>query len=200
MREKIDDLKMPYTTYCTKYRSGFDIWEPVQSNPKLAPALQAFSATYPPPPSSISGTWSLDDLFLLPKARLKYYKKLYNRLLKTTEPGRSDHRLLGGALDTLEFLVGVAESRSTILAGSPEISHPPAAGSEDEVVIDTRSKDLPPILPPAAPAAGSEDEVVIDTRSKDLPTVLSPAVPTTDTQPTLESDASSPPKRWISEE
>jgi hypothetical protein len=133
----------------------------------------AFSNTYPPPSSSISGAWTLDDLFLLPKARLKYYKKLYNRLLKTTEPGRSDHRLLVGALDTLEFLIGVVESRSTILAGSPEISHSPLAGSEDEVVIDTRSKDLPPVLPSA--------------------------MSTTDSQPTLEGDASSPPEGSASE-
>lgn len=28
------------------------------------------------------GLWTLDGLFLLPYARLKYYKKLYSRLLK----------------------------------------------------------------------------------------------------------------------
>lgn len=109
----------------------------------------------------------MDALFLLPKARLKYYKKLYGRLLKTTEPGRSDYRLLVGALDTLEFLIGVVESRSAIQAGeASEISQPPSIETEDEVVIDTRPGELPPVLPPIQSVTSS--------------------------QPASESDASSP--------
>lgn len=145
------------------------MWEPVQSNTKLGPALVAFSTSCPPPPASESRTWTLDDLFLLPKARLKYYKKLYSRLLKTTEPGRSDYRLLVGALDTLEFLLGVVESRNSIQAGAAsEVSHPASVETEDEVVVDTRPKNLPPVLPPI--------------------------MPTADSQPTSESGASSPPE------
>ncbi|KXN89941.1 Rho guanine nucleotide exchange factor 37 [Leucoagaricus sp. SymC.cos] len=153
----IDDLRAPYTTYCTKYCSGFDTWEPVQSNPKLPGALATFSAACPPPASAENPSWTLDGLFLLPKTRLKYYKKLYSRLLKTTEPGRSDYRLLVGALDTLEFLLGVVESRSTIQPGDPaEISHPTATEQEDQVVIDTRPQESPPVLPPFLSAANSQ--------------------------------------------
>lgn len=145
----IDDLRAPYTTYCTKYCSSFDSWGPVQSNPKLAGALATFSATCPPPASSESPIWTLDGLFLLPKARLKYYKKLYSRLLKTTEPGRSDYRLLVGALDTLEFLLGVVESRSTIQPGEPsEISQPTTTEPEGKVVADTKPQDAPSVLLP----------------------------------------------------
>jgi hypothetical protein len=135
------------------------VWEPVQANPKLPGALATFSTTCPPA-SSDSPNWTLDGLFLLPKLRLKYYKKLYSRLLKTTESGRSDYRLLVGALDTLEFLLGVAESRNSIQPGeSSEISHSITTEPEDEVVIDTRpqaSQDLLPALPLIQPTLNSQ--------------------------------------------
>ncbi|KAF9460804.1 hypothetical protein BDZ94DRAFT_1168832 [Collybia nuda] len=145
----IDDLKGPYTTYCTKYRCGFDTWNAVQSNPKLPNVLLTFSTSTPPPVSAIASnssyppSWTLDDLFLLPKARLKYYKKLYGRLLKGSAPGRSDHRLLLGALDTLDALLDTLENRSTVIVGSVTSPTPLAhthLETEDEVVIDLRTQ------------------------------------------------------------
>ncbi|RDB29146.1 hypothetical protein Hypma_015433 [Hypsizygus marmoreus] len=147
----IDDLNTPYTTYCTKYRCGFDTWEPVQSNPKLANILSTFSAANPPPSSAAASNstsppvWTLDDLFLLPKARLKYYKKLYGRLLKSTAPGRSDHRLLVGAIDTLDRLLDTLETRSSVNVGnpvSPPAQTPTVLETEDEVVIDLRTQSV----------------------------------------------------------
>lgn len=143
----IDDLNGPYTTYCTRYRCGFDTWGPVQANPRLADVLSTFSASYPPPPSTSTPlspseppTWTLDDLFLLPKARLKYYKKLYGRLLKSTAPGRSDHRLLVGALDSLDGLLDTLESRATVKVGQSMSST--LLEPEDEVVIDLRTPSV----------------------------------------------------------
>ena len=95
---QIDDLKKPYESYCSKYCCGFDAWEPVQSNARLGPILVQFSSTNPAP--SNAGVWTLDALFLLPKLRLKYYLKLYNRLLKNT-----DNRLLVSAVETLNDLL-----------------------------------------------------------------------------------------------
>lgn len=116
----IDDLDRPYTIYAEKYCSGFDDWEPVQSNLKVATALGAFSLSNPPP-ASIAQTgqlpdpsiWTLDALFLLPKGRLQYYRKLYSRLLKSTTPGRSDYRLLTGALEKLDVLLETLDSRAS---------------------------------------------------------------------------------------
>lgn len=55
--------------------------------------------------------WTLDVLFLLPFTRLRYYRKLYARLLRSTKEGRSDHRLLVVANQRLEALVNQVESR-----------------------------------------------------------------------------------------
>ncbi|KAJ7783876.1 hypothetical protein DFH07DRAFT_208579 [Mycena maculata] len=120
----IDDLEGPYTTYCAKFCAGFDDWDPVQSNARLPSVMSSFSATNPPPtwalaPDAETPTWTLDGLFLLPKARLKYYRKLYSRLLKSTTPGRSDHRLLVGALDKLDKLLDTLETREQIKVGAP---------------------------------------------------------------------------------
>ncbi|KAJ4486253.1 hypothetical protein J3R30DRAFT_3445453 [Lentinula aciculospora] len=149
----IDDLETPYSTYCSKFLSGFNMWEPVQSNPKLGPILVNFSSSNPP--SSGDEIWTLDTLFLLPKARLKYYKKLYGRLLKSTAPGRSDHRLLVGAVDKLDRLLDTLEQREIIRVGFPENSPAPQYAAhelEDEVVLDMRTESMRseperPILP-----------------------------------------------------
>ncbi|KAJ7181743.1 hypothetical protein C8R43DRAFT_870034 [Mycena crocata] len=119
----IDDLEAPYTIYCARFCSGFDEWEPVQSNQRLPSVMSSFSATNPPPSWASSSdseapTWTLDGLFLLPKSRLKYYRKLYSRLLKSTTPGRSDHRLLVGALDKLDKLLDTLETREQIKVGA----------------------------------------------------------------------------------
>jgi hypothetical protein len=55
--------------------------------------------------------WSLDALFILPFTRLRYYRKLYARLLRSTKEGRSDHRLLVVANQRLDGLVSQTEAR-----------------------------------------------------------------------------------------
>ncbi|KAF8974012.1 Dbl homology domain-containing protein [Flammula alnicola] len=137
----IDDLKRPYETYCTKYCFGFDTWQPVQSNARLEPILVQFSSTNQAP--SNAGIWTLDSLFLLPKTRLKYYLKLYNRLLKNT-----DNRLLVGAVDTLNDLLDTLEGRSMIKVGDQQSETSPLE-TEDEVVIDMQNLALNPPTPAA---------------------------------------------------
>lgn len=97
--------------------------------------------------------WTLDGLFLLPHGRLKYYRKLYGRLLKSTAPGRSDHRLLLGAMEKLERLLATVEERfntslqpiSSIETGDevvvamqdkPRQSSPPGPGARDTLLSD----------------------------------------------------------------
>lgn len=156
---KVDDLEPPYATYCSKYIAGFDTWEPVSGNPKLPTTLAVFSASNPPFPSSSQAhpseppLWTLDSLFLLPHGRLKYYKKLYGRLLKSTAPGRSDHKLLVGAMEKLERLLATVEGRFNV-----RLQPPPTVETEDEVVVGMR--DGPPQYSPPEP--GIRDTLLSD--------------------------------------
>jgi hypothetical protein len=125
----------------------------VQSNPRLATVLEQFSSTNPAP--SNSGQWTLDALFLLPRSRLKYYQKLYNRLLKNT-----DNRLLIGAVETLNMLIATLDSRQAIQVGdqNPAYSVPPPLDTGDEVVIDMRTETLN--LPSSVKTLRTEKDVV----------------------------------------
>ncbi|KAG8219885.1 hypothetical protein J3R82DRAFT_864 [Butyriboletus roseoflavus] len=132
----IDELEKPYMTYADRYCIGFDDWELVKSNLKLPAVLEAFSAPNPPPPALPQtarllnlSLWTLDALFLLPKGRLQYYRKLYSRLLKSTTPGRSDHRLLTGALGKLDALLATLDDRANTVVGTPGPSQIPLVAS-----------------------------------------------------------------------
>ena len=163
---QIDDLEGPYTNYSTKFCSGFDTWEPVQANPRVRTILAMFSSSCPPPLPTSSPAhpaeppiWTLDELFLLPKGRIKYYKKLYNRLLKSTTPGRSDHRMLTGALEKLDKLLATIDSRASVRVDSgntntPNEEAPPPIETEDEVVIDMRARQSTLEPQPRAPESG----------------------------------------------
>lgn len=119
----IDDLESPYLRYCNNYFTDFDSWPAVQSNTKLPPLLESISETtqsdgtpivYSDRKRQPGQLWTLDQLFALPQTRLKYYKKLYSRLLKSTQEGRSDHRLLIGANERLDELLQQAKKRITM--------------------------------------------------------------------------------------
>lgn len=118
---------------------GFDFWEPVQSNARLLPVLESFSQTNPPPPSI--SLWTLDALFGLPRARIKYYQKLYGRLLKNSAPGKSTDKLLISAVEKLERLLSISEERAKLppLGESPQQWESIDEGS-DTVVIDTTER------------------------------------------------------------
>jgi hypothetical protein len=154
---QIDDLEPPYATYCNKYLAGFDTWERVAGNLNLPTTLATFSASNPPPLPQARGseppTWTLDGLFLLPHGRLKYYKKLYGRLLKSTAPGRNDHKLLVGAMEKLDRLVSTVEGRFKVrlqpslpveivdevvvnMRGGPPQHSPPEPGVRDTLLSD----------------------------------------------------------------
>jgi hypothetical protein len=68
-------------------------------------------------------------------------------LLKSTTPGRSDHKLLIVALDKLDKLMATLEARQDIQVGSLAASTAPPAEpgveqAEDEVVIDLRTQSV----------------------------------------------------------
>lgn len=119
----INDLEAPYSRFCDSYLADFDAWGLVQSNPRLSKLLLEVSGATDAEGNPIifsdrkrdpNEPWTLDSLFALPHIRLKYYKKLYSRLLKSTQPGRSDHRLLVGANEKLDELVEKSKRRLAV--------------------------------------------------------------------------------------
>ncbi|GAA94698.1 uncharacterized protein L969DRAFT_94673 [Mixia osmundae IAM 14324] len=158
----IEDLNKPYTNYTLAYRSSFDDYEPVQSNPQLHVILAAvsFPASFPytPSPTSDSGrepATTLDLLFSLPLHRLRYYKLLYARLLRSTTEGRNDHRLLLGANQRLDSLIEAAERNFRNRAGERGLL--PSQTAPDALSTSRRSPsaDLP-MLPPPVPSRDRE--------------------------------------------
>ena len=109
VRAQIDDLEPAYGKYCSTFMTGFDSYSPITENALLPNILSDISDISPPTPPLTS--WSLDALFILPYARLRYYRKLYARLLRNTKEGRSDHRLLLSANQKLDALVSEVEER-----------------------------------------------------------------------------------------
>lgn len=97
------------------------------------------------------GVNSLDGLFILPYQRCRYYKKLYTKLLKSTHPGRSDHRLLSAANDKLDELIMHCETafqnHVADLEQEVEPSEQPRDSPPEEEEI-TFSAPPPPKLPP----------------------------------------------------
>lgn len=123
---QIDDLEPSYGRYASIFLTGFDNYAPVSSNLLLPVILDEVSQTSPPTPPL--QRWSLDALFLLPYTRLRYYRKLYSRLLLSTIEGRSDHRLLDTGVQRLEALVGDVENRLECDVTEEDTPVPSSAG------------------------------------------------------------------------
>ncbi|CAG8478043.1 27364_t:CDS:10 [Dentiscutata erythropus] len=96
----VDEMEEPYKNYCQKYRQGFDRRQDIEENLVLQQTLNDISAENNQPVS-------LDYFFDIPIKRLHYYKKLYMRLFKSTEPGRSDHTILASANERLDQIINI---------------------------------------------------------------------------------------------
>ncbi|GAA5935769.1 hypothetical protein JCM3775_007324 [Rhodotorula graminis] len=144
----IDEIEPAYSRYAATLQDGYDTHAPVQSNERLAPILASLTwpNTLPPPPSPSSSLVTLDTLFTLPVVRVAYYQRLYAKLLRSTQEGRSDHALLVSANDKLRRLAAMCDdARARHLDG--------------ETLGTTRPLVLAPAVPvvPAQPRARDED-------------------------------------------
>ncbi|KAF9256018.1 kinase-like protein [Marasmius fiardii PR-910] len=136
-----------YTSYVQSYHSALDDWEPVVSNTRLNNILSRLSLT------KITGaSWTLDELFLLPIGRLKYFKMLYSWLL---EEHSSLHNILLESLEKVDRLLEIYDKRKDVKASSASaslltgISRSPAKDDADgrgdehnfDIPINTLSAD-----------------------------------------------------------
>ncbi|BGP72720.1 hypothetical protein NBRC10513v2_006116 [Rhodotorula toruloides] len=130
----ISDIEPAYTRYATTISLDFDLYDPVQSNPKLAPILASlpWPSSLPSPPSVVT----MDRLFELPYYRVRYYKRLYAKLLRSTQEGRSDHALLVSANEKLAKLEEMCEEgrKRSVLGpgGREEVMRRRAEEAEEE--------------------------------------------------------------------
>ncbi|WVO15823.1 hypothetical protein L204_103485 [Cryptococcus depauperatus] len=105
----VGDLDPVYHRYCISYFTHFDSNAHVSKNKILSARINEYSKSCPPSPPSIQ--WTLDELFLLPYRRLKYYKKMYMRLLKNSKEGQNVYDLLTNANQRLDSLLREIEAR-----------------------------------------------------------------------------------------
>ncbi|WVQ84007.1 hypothetical protein IAT38_006152 [Cryptococcus sp. DSM 104549] len=132
----IDDLEPAYEKYAANFLASFDSYAPVAHNVLLPGILTDISSTSAPSPPLTH--WSLDALFILPYTRLRYYRKLYARLLRSTKEGRSDHKLLIVANERLERLIQQVERRLEMDASEEDgeslrrVSHGELEGKDRE--------------------------------------------------------------------
>lgn len=171
---QIEDLEAPYARYCNSFTTGFDFWERVQSNLALQPLLDEVTSAHPPSAAAADGaapSWTLDSLFILPRLRLKYYKKLYARLLKSTQPGRSDHRLLISANEKLEGLLMVVNDRLDYRVGESDPPQPEVLGLTIERDQDATLPSPPP-PPPAKEANGLHSPLPLPPLPDQIPATM----------------------------
>ncbi|GAA5983766.1 hypothetical protein JCM10908_005916 [Rhodotorula pacifica] len=107
----VDDVEPAYTRYATTYALDYDSFDPVQSNGNLAPILAELEwpASLPSQRERERAGVTLDRLFELPMYRVQYYQRLYAKLLRSTQEGRSDHALLVSANEKLAQLEALCE-------------------------------------------------------------------------------------------
>ncbi|GAA5878322.1 hypothetical protein JCM3774_001986 [Rhodotorula dairenensis] len=158
----VDDVEPAYTRYATTYALDYDSFEPVQSNPNLAPILADLDwpASLPVQPQS---RVTLDRLFELPLYRIQYYQRLYAKLLRSTQEGRSDHALLVSAnekLAQLEVLCEEGKRRSVVPPSQP--TEPDRPGQEVESaerpVVAARGEERSHLGSEAVPDPPPRDE------------------------------------------
>lgn len=131
-----DELEPAYTRYVTVLHHGFDLAPPVRNNPNVQPIL-----------TSLPGSPTLDSLFEIPLNRVRYYKRLYAKLLRGSQPGRSDHKLLTAANEKLDSLLrrGEIAIRRPIDIPDESESEQPESDQQTALARSNRESDLPPL-------------------------------------------------------
>lgn len=153
----IGNLYAPYKQYCSVYCTHLDTWAPIVDNRELPPILAQASRDIPRSTTGDANNapaWTLDALFALPIARLRFYKKLYARLLRSTQPGRSDHDLLLSANERLDTLLDLAQQRGSVTSGAQKAA-PAAPALPAAPVAASAPKPAPPIGAPAPVVNGA---------------------------------------------
>lgn len=189
---QIDELEPSYKRYSAALTCTFDDDPAVQSNARLASILAALppiGSTRPgtPQPTEDEGPTTVDKLFILPYYRLRYYKKLYAKLLKSTQPGRSDHRLLVGANEKLDALIALCDESLAQAARARAVEAPPM----EDAPTPIPQEELTPI-PPVARQMESPALPPLPQEEPPMPPIgPPPSIPSSESSSRVVSSASS---------
>ncbi|CAG8537746.1 4787_t:CDS:2, partial [Acaulospora colombiana] len=122
----VDQMERPYTKYYQEYRKGFDSWPEIEGNASLQQILNTITAEKNRP-------MTLDYFFELPLKRIYYYKKLYARIHKSSEPGKPDYEILTNANQRIDNLLELEElAKKNAIRPRDEIQSSEAQNENDD--------------------------------------------------------------------
>ncbi|RUS13792.1 hypothetical protein BC937DRAFT_94774, partial [Endogone sp. FLAS-F59071] len=165
---QVNDMEAPYANFSRSFVKGLNERADIMSNPELQMVLTNLSLQR-------EENITLDTLFASPLERMRYYKKLYVRLLESTEPGRSDHKLLMQANHRIDMVLLMAQKTVSTPKQPPlpvsQPTTPTSVASSTSAVTNSDlaasaatataapSKHVPPrldLLPPNKGVVGAE--------------------------------------------
>ncbi|KAG0028054.1 hypothetical protein BGZ81_005058 [Podila clonocystis] len=114
----IDDMEAPYSNYCRNHESHLDNWPEIINNTRLQNILTEIAA------EQVQHV-TLDSFLMKPIDRLHYYRRLYMRLLDSTERGNPDFDALEASfirIDTILRLVTIDVPGTSRHPASPALS------------------------------------------------------------------------------
>ena len=199
----VDKLQAPYTSYVSVYMCGLNSWAPIIHNKELGLILAQISTELPK--SVEQPEWTLDDFFELPLIRLRFYKKLYNRLLRSTQAGRSDHELLVGANRKLDVLVDKAAKRQAVSFIQQNPNHAPKDISTEKPISRSNTtasaSSVAAMASHASPTVPSPRPIPAPTLTSPMakegvassPHITTPQSPTATTSPLMMAQTPRPP-------
>ncbi|CAO3567444.1 unnamed protein product [Mortierella alpina] len=113
-----DQMEAPYSNFCRNHVPHFDDWPEILNNTRLQDILQTIAI------EKVQHT-TLDSFLMKPIERLHYYRRLYMRLLDSSERGNPDFDALESAfmrIDTILRFVTVDVPGTSRHPASPALS------------------------------------------------------------------------------
>ncbi|CAG8505774.1 983_t:CDS:2 [Acaulospora colombiana] len=138
----IDEMEGSYTDYCLEFQQVIGILPEIEGHVALQQALSDISA-------EINLPVSLGFFTEMPMKRIRYYKRLYSRMLNLTEPGCSDHEILLTANNRIDALIELGKrsgaltqnGKARVLADIPaRNSSPPKTSTVIPPVLRNKKK------------------------------------------------------------
>ncbi|KAI8082903.1 uncharacterized protein BX664DRAFT_185671 [Halteromyces radiatus] len=113
----VDDMEIPYANYSRSFIPNLNQRQDILANRSIDQLLKDLS-------QSASYDISLESLFNAPIQQLKYYHGLYNRLLESADPSRSDFQHLTKATRSLETILSLSQKSVSSKSGLPVLPPP----------------------------------------------------------------------------